>query len=412
MISIHVVVDTTTNEELDMALWYVTSLQSLFPDYQLVINVAAGSQIDRGMQFVERVRQALPNIIIIWRVLEDTGIHAMMSPEAWYAMRVAPRVAWMQKNRVVMLLDNESSGDDNQIKYYVWWEIEALKLLHTVGLNGAVARFATGNIDDGSKGSNQYPLLKPLFDALKPGDWVSPNEYTNLPGKSSAGNLERWKRMETVAGKKLPITIGEAGLLDDYRARDGWVGKTTAQAYVAAVLDDEQWYRSDIVRCLFCIGGYQEWDTLQVNRDILQLLLNHYKEVKPVPTPIEEHFFKNMSVTTPVNFRATPDIKGTVLKKLDVGVYVVDAIGVPVAGGSYNWQKITLDNQTGYVAKEVVSFSDIYNIPPTDPVVTGNVQINKLTLDDAKTLLTEIIEDAESLAAKARAILIKLQTAS
>lgn len=377
MISLHVIVDNATNNQLDLAMWYLATVQPP------VVNVAAGAQIDRGMKFVERIRLTLPNIVIIWRVLEDTGIHTRMSPPNWFNAIVRPRLSWMKFYHIVMLLDNESSGNDDQIRAYVRWEIEALALLHREGLYGAVARFATGNIDDGGNGSDQYPFLKPLFDALLPGDWVSPNEYTNMPGKSSAGSIGRYKLMEAVAGRKLPITIGEAGLLDDYQARDGWMGRTTEREYVKAILADEQGYRPDITRCLFCIGGYQEWDTLQVTEGILQLLITHYKENAPVTA---RHVIITI-VYEGTRVRAEPNVKGAIVASLPKGEFAAIVTGNTVAANGYTWLPIDLGDKAGWIASEVIEVRDAPPVeqPPLPP--DADVCLDRDIIGDAKDLL-------------------------
>lgn len=401
-LSLHVVVDNATNEQLDMALDY------LIVTKQKVVNIAAGSQIDRGMQFVERVRQALPDIDIIWRILEDTGIHAAMSVNVWWTTRVAPFLAWMKKNRVIMLLDNESSGDDAVIKYYVQWELDAMNRLHKEGLGAAVARFATGNIDDGGNSHNQYPLLKPLLDAVTNKDYVSPNEYTNTTGLSSAGNIGRWKLIEAVAGRKLPISIGEAGILHKYEANNGWQGHMSEQQVVDALLADEQYYRPDITRSIFAVGGYQQWKTLQVTQGIINLLKQYYKEHPIMATPPQDIII--LIVADGTKFRQAPSTSAPVITKLNVGT--VPATMYPdatVVANGYTWLSVSIGGQAGYIAKEVIKVEPaVPNVPSPG---TNEVSLDKYTLDDAKTLLTEIIEDSESLAAKARAILIKLQTA-
>lgn len=417
MISIHVIADNSTQPQRDMAFEFLVELQRIFPNRQLIVNVAAGSQIDIGMQFVERVRAALPNIIIIWRILEDTGIYAVMSVENWFNDRVLPRLEWMRRMRVVMMIDNESSGDDSQMAYYATWVAGALRLLHAYGLNGAVLRFATGNIKE-----DQYALMKPVFDALQDGDWVSPNEYTNFPDapEGSGGHLKRWEHLETAAGRKLPITIGEAGLLNHYAARDGWLGSTLTEARVVDILfDDEQWYRPEMVRCLFCIGGHSEWDRLQITQGILNLILKRYREQGAEMPDIEKKAV--LTHTATVNVRSTPN--GAVVGKL-IGsdTHEVTIIGEPVfvAGSRYHWQKVRFTSSTlaggiGYVAAEVVSFSELV-------VTSHDVLIDNLILDDAKSEVHEVMAELEvvkdkleldlnDLQVKLNAVLIKLNTA-
>lgn len=288
-LTLHIVVDNASDTQLDRALLYLVRTQ------QRVVNIAAGSQLDRGINFVARVRQALPHIDIIWRQLEDTGIHTKLTVDQWWSQRIAPNLAWMQANQVILLLDNESSGNDTEIKQYVVWEVDALTRLHAAHLNGAVCRFAEGNIDDGGRGSNQYPLLKPIFNVLQPGDHVSPNEYSNSPGNSSGGVIARYKNMETVAGHQLNISIGEAGIIDKYQSGRGWQTVVTPETLVNQLLSEEVWYRNgNIDRALFVIGGYS-WPSFQITDRVLELLEAYYAKnpitpkgtvTPPIPTPI------------------------------------------------------------------------------------------------------------------------------
>lgn len=182
-LSLHIVVDNAPNDRLDRAVKY---LKNVRPTY---VNIGAGAQLERGMHFVERVKHEVPEIKIIWRnlTIEDTGIYAQMSAVDVYRKKVLPFVDWFKKHELIFMPDNESSGDDEQIKRYVAWQVEMAVLLHSHNLRGAFCRFATGNINDGTQYPNQYPLLKPIFNAMLPGDIISPNEYSGQPGVSSAG---------------------------------------------------------------------------------------------------------------------------------------------------------------------------------------------------------------------------------
>lgn len=396
-VSLHVVIDNTPNELLDRALLYLVRTN------QRAVNIAAGSQIDRGMQFVERVRAALPNIDIFWRVLEDTGIHSKLSVDEWWRQRVAPLLSWMQKNRVIMVLDNESSGDNNAIRYYVQWEVEALKRLHAVGLRGAAARFATGNIGDGTNGNpNQYPLLKPLFDALLPGDWIAPNEYSNAPGKSSSGNIARFKLMETVAGRQLPISIGEAGVLDGYDPYRGYKTVMTDEQFVAQILGEEVWYRPDIDRSLFAISGdAAKWGTMQVSDLVMRLLEEHYAK-NPIPrrSKVVDKLEKvQITINSAVRLRSAPSTSASIITTLSPAIIHAELFtqgGGPTVANGYTWQKVRIGTVDGWIASELVTI-----IPEVD-VPDDSISIDKYIYDDAVSQMEAEILDLE--AAKAQTI--------
>lgn len=283
-ISLHIVVDNAPDDRLDRALLY---LQRVKPP---TVDIAAGAQLDRGMQFVERVRAEVPGITVFWRNLdpEDTGIHSKMSAVDVYNRKVAPHHAWFQRHQIVFMPDNESSGDDAQIKRYVAWQVEMAILLHADGLYGAFFRFATGNIVE-----SQYALLKPLFNVMLPDDYISPNEYSAQPGypKGSGGHLERYKRMWDAAGRKLPTVIGEAGIAMNYDPGKGYIdaGMTDA-AYAQQMLDEEVWYENgEIDRHIYLIGGYTH-EGYRLRDGVLDYWERHYEKnppvvVKPVEPP-------------------------------------------------------------------------------------------------------------------------------
>jgi len=279
MISLHIIVDNASDERLDRALLYLTRTK------QTAVCIGGGAQLDRTTAFINRVRAAMPNIVIMLRILEDTGIVLKLTPDEWYARYVTPRLEWLQQNKITLVIDNETSGDDTIIKEYVSRSISIATKLHAVGITGAYCRFATGNIKE-----SQYSLLKPLLDVLSPFDYVSPNEYSNAPGKSSGGHLERYKHIESVTTKKLNIAIGECGILNDYASDKGYRSVPMSGKDMAAqMLSEEMWYKGgSIPRFLFCIGGFSQWDSLQVGDDALEFLEAYYKEHpigQPLPTP-------------------------------------------------------------------------------------------------------------------------------
>lgn len=275
MISLHIVVDNCPEERLDRALLYLKRTN------QPYVQIAAGAQIDRAMQFAQRCAIEVPGIKIFWRILEDTGNIIAMTTDDWWAQRVAPRLAWMRAYGVIMVVDNETSGGDEIIRLYTKRSIERMDKLHGEKLWGAYCRFATGNIRE-----SQYALLKPLLDNLGDGDWVSPNEYSNLPNKSSGGHLERWKLIQQQTKRPLNIAIGEAGILNDYNPEDGYLEHMSGEAMAQKLLDEEIWYdRNRIPRFVFVIGGYGRWYKMQVNDAALETWERHYA-ANPIQLPM------------------------------------------------------------------------------------------------------------------------------
>lgn len=289
MITLHILADNAAPAQLERALLYLKRTK------QRSVNIGAGAELLKGMQYVDRVRAECPGIKIFWRNMEpeDTGIHTKMSAQSLFNKKIAPYLDWFKKNEIILVCDNESSGDDNAIREYVRWTVELLVIMHAVNLATAVCRFATGNIGDGSHGSNQYPLLKPIFTAMLPSDWASPNEYSNAPGKSSGGHLARYKLMWEAAGRKLPTFIGEAGVCPDYNPGKGFRSvPMTGKAHAAQLIAEEVWY-PDIDRALFVVGGFG-WEGFQliteigngkVEADTLDALEDHYAKHPPIDTP-------------------------------------------------------------------------------------------------------------------------------
>jgi hypothetical protein len=305
VLSLHIIADNAPPERLDRAIDYLKHTK------QPYVNIGGGSQVDRAMQLVERVQIEVPGIQVFWRVLEDTGNIIAMTAAQWWQERIVPRLKWMQEHNVIMVVDNESSGDDAIIKRYVEQSLIRMAMLHDNGLYGAFCRFATGNIQE-----QQYTLLKSLLTKLWPKDWVSPNEYSNLPGKSSGGHLERWKRIQAVSANKLQFAIGECGVLNDYRANDGYRNYVSGRAMAEQLIKDEVWYNNGAIpRFMFCIGGYSGWDSLQIGDDALDYLERHYaaqpivKPPPPVPAPTTD--------TITVSRRELQSIQTAILIQMD-----------------------------------------------------------------------------------------------
>lgn len=311
MISLHIVVDNATPEALDRALLYLKRTN------QRTVDIAAGAQIDRGMQFVERVHAEIPGIKIFWRNLdpEDTGILAKMSPEEVYQRKVAPFRAWFQKHKLIFMPDNETSGDDNRIRSYADSEVRMAKLLHADGLNGGFCRFSTGTIRE-----DQYKLLKPIFDVMQPGDYVTPNEYSAQPGfrGGSGGHLERYKLMWAAAGRPLPTVIGEAGVAMNYNPGKGYIDAgMTDEAFAQQMIDEEVWYQNGAIdRHLFKVGAFSH-SGYQIRSGVMDYLEKYYASHQPPivvippeqPDPEEEETPVPPVNNPPAPTEETPPVK-------------------------------------------------------------------------------------------------------
>lgn len=403
MISLHVIADNAAPERLDAAFNYLVATK------QPYVNVASGSQIDRGMQFVERCHLAQPNMQVFWRILEDTGNAIKMDNGTWWRERIEPRLKWMQEHKVIMVLDNETSGSDAIIQLYVNKLIDRLTRLHDVGLFGAACRFATGNIADGSQPnqSSQYPLLKPLLQAMADRDWISPNEYRNTPGKSSGGHLQRYKLItDVMPEKKFNISIGECGILKDYSARLGYTEiPISGEDAAKQMIEDEQYYQDGAIpRFWFAVGGNVDWQKTQVGQDALNFLTTYYQyhpivqPVQPVPTepppvtippvitpPMQPSYQPppfvtgtRYLVTTPGSFVNVRSEAST--NAVDIGDVpnqsIVTVLGEKAVGDDY-WRRVQIGAIVGWVAlqKGAVQFS-----PYVGDSSTVNIPIDLLQL--------------------------------
>lgn len=283
MLSIHFVVDNCPQDRLDRGLLYLKRSK------QRSVDIAAGAQLDRGMQFVERVRAELPAIEILWRNLDpdDTGAHTKMSAQENYQRKVGKHLAWFQRNKVVYMPDNESGGDDQHIKTkYVPWLVEHLVMLHADNLRGAVLRSSTGTFPE-----HQYTLFKPVFNAMLPGDYVSPNEYSAQPGypKGSGGHLARYENLWVAAGRKLPTIIGEAGIAMNYDPGKGYIDAGMSdEACAQQLLDEEIWYEKGAIdRHVYLLGGFSH-EGYRLRDGVLEYWERYYASHQPpiVVTPI------------------------------------------------------------------------------------------------------------------------------
>lgn len=428
-LSPHIIVDNIDPEMLERCLLYLKRVKQL-----KFVNIGAGAQRDRGRDFVTRVHREIPNLRIVWRDLdpEDTGILASpgMTPEKLYALKVAPNLKWFQDNKVIFMPDNETSGDDNRIREYVAEEASLLGMLHKDGLNGAVARFATGNIADGSQPgqNNQYPLLKPLFDAMNAGDIISPNEYRNKPGASSAGHLYRYRRMWDVAGRPLPTFIGEAGVSVNYDPGLGYQVLGLSDADVCKLmLGDEIWYENGgIDRSWYLIGGYTHQSFLW-RIGIFDYLESYYASQQPpvVVTPPEPllpvfpddfnaRAINGIAITgAAVNVRSQPSLSSMIVNTLasnTIAQYIPldklrndEKIVTTLNGVTAAWLPVSLNtpaNGKGWVWSGLVTWQSIppFNLAVLQLVyndlIKASTRLRQAALEYA-TISDDLVKDAE-----------------
>lgn len=383
-LSVHVVVDHCPPEMLNRVVLYCQRVKQL-----RYINVAAGAQIDLGMQYVERLRRDAPHVNVIWRNLdpEDTGILATMTAEKLYNDKVKKHLAWFQKTKAIFMPDNETTGDDQRIKTYVDQLVNILRWLHADGLNGAVLRFPTGNPNDGSdpRYPSQYPLLKPVFDVMLPGDVISPNEYSNKPGDSSGGNIARYKLMWNVAGRELPTVIGEAGITINYNPGMGYLLLNISdEAYANYLLGQEPWYKNGAIdRCVFKVGGTSH-DSFNLRPGFFDYLEGYYNRdqppiVIPPPEPVlpafpsdfETRAKAGVTITTSgVHVRKQPSVSAESLMIVPAfdattGRYIpLDQLRIAekveslIDGKNAYWQPVQFGNVQGWVWSGIIQFKD------------------------------------------------------
>lgn len=376
-ISLHCIVDNATEAQLNRAVLYLRRVQ---PE---AVNIAAGSQLDRGMAFVERVRAEVPGIKVFWRHLEDTGIWTKLDPEKWYDSRIAPRLEWAFKNRLIVVTDNESSGDDETMKRYVQWQIKVMGKLHQVGLNAAVGRFATGNIKE-----TQYTLLKPMFDEMTLGDYFSPNEYHNVPSDSSGGHLNRYKLAWQAAGRNLPTAIGEFGMSVHYDPGKGFRSINMSGAYAAqlGIGHFEAWHKpNDVTVFYFTIGGYS-WGSFQLvlpdgSDDSLLSVLEAYAAKEPIevatkpipmPKPTDARNARKVIVHFAAPLRNIRDGSSTrykVVGSIHTGdeLTIYDPILTDENRGRWEW--VETDAGNGFINIDDVSFEPV-KLPVTERPTT------------------------------------------
>lgn len=350
-ISLHVVVDNCPPEQLDRALLY---LQRVKPR---TVDIAAGAELTKGMQFVERVRRDVPGITVFWRNLEieDTGIHSKFSAAHVYSTKVRPHLEWFKKHQIVFMPDNESSGDDDAIKRYVQWQVEMAILLHTDNLRGAFCRFSSGTIDDGGKGSNQYPLLKPIFSAMLPGDYVSPNEYSPSPEyeEGGGGHLERYKLMWKADGRELPTAIGEAGVAMNYDPGKGYIDAgMTDEAYGQQMLDEEVWYQGGAIdRHVYLVGGFTH-EGYRLREGVLKHWEGHYAKQPPVVITPPVRWIRSTALlkhqVKHVNLRAAPDASSADLGDIRGG----DPVDYHANSRAGNWWHVRYKGVVGYASHD------------------------------------------------------------
>lgn len=385
-LTLHIIVDNCPDALLDRCMLYLQRVKRI-----KYVNIGAGAQLQRGMLFAERVHNTMPGLKIIWRDLrnptdptkDDTGALTMTPPDALYGYKVKPYLQWFQKNKIIFMPDNESSGDNHWLStIYVPRVVTMLNLLHADGLQGAVCRFATGNIADGSQSgqTNQYPLLKPIFDAMNAGDCISPNEYSNKPSGSSAGHLFRYKRMWDVAGRPLETTIGEAGIAVDYDPGKGYQTLGMAdKPYADYLLSQDNWYGDGVIdRAVYLVGGFG-WESFQLREGFLAYLEDHYEAAPqppqpPLPLPAFPSDFNarakdGLAVCVgTVNIRSKPAMAAGVIATIhpdEDGRYIPlealrpgEKVEMTVSGKTALWQPVERNGVQGWLWSGVLAWKD------------------------------------------------------
>lgn len=362
-ISLHIVVDNCPPEQLERALLY---LQRVKPG---TVDIAAGAELLKGMQFAERARRDIPGIKVFWRNLdpEDTGIHTKQTAQQVYSRKVAPYLEWFKTNEIVFMPDNESSGDDEAIKRYVKWQVEMAVLLHAVNLRGAFCRFSTGTIVE-----SQYQLLKPLFNAMLPGDYVSPNEYSPSPNykPGGGGHLRRYHEMWIAAGRELPTVIGEAGVAMDYNPGKGYIDAGMSdEAYAQQLLDEEIWYENGkIDRHVYLIGGFTHAG-YRLREGVLDYWEKHYVKqapvvIPPAPPAPADNWASAIAIVDSggVNIRFQADANSKILAVIKNG----DIIQYNRSGAVNGWIRVKKGNLSGYAFDRYLEITT-GELPATNP---------------------------------------------
>lgn len=410
-ISVQIVVDNCPPEMLDRALLYLQRTK------QPSVGITAGAQLDIGMQYVERVRRELPDITILWRNLEieDTGILLKYGAGFVYNKKVLPHLNWFKRNQVVFVPDNETSGDDSTINRYVKEVCEIGILLHSENLRGAFCRFATGNIADGSQPgqSNQYPLLKPIFSIMLPGDYISPNEYSAQPGYpgGSAGHLERYKRMYVVAGRELPTIIGEAGIAMNYDPGKGYIDAgMSAEQMAQQLLDEEIWYfNGKIARHVYQVGGFTH-EGYRLTPAAFDYWEKHYREHPIVITPpvppkppeptLPADLGNSLSLIVKESgwrIRGEPNDNGTVIGHLIEGEEIRLYPATTVLANGKNWKVV---ERLIPRANEASKGWSAIPTPPQPPAPPPPNPINIIALKEFRTRTQQTLDEIGRIALK------------
>ena len=180
--------------------------------------------------------------------------------------------------------------------------------------------------------------------ALDARDWVSPNEYSNTPGKSSGGHLERYKRiLNVMPGKHINVAIGECGILRDYLANEGYTTIPISGAVAAAqLLADEIWYNGGTIpRFWFVRGGYQNWQKVQVGDDALSFLEDYYLKnpiQSPPPPPV-------VIPPPPIVVPPKPDPVVAPAPFVEISAQYAQQLAAYYAGLAETWAKIAKDTK-------------------------------------------------------------------
>lgn len=286
MISLYIIIESNlSNEALDRAAAWLAENR---PPYTTVMS---GGQIDRAMQFAERV---LPYTRVIFRVFPNDGVLKTFHYKAsdYYTARVAPYEKWLRNHSIFWHVDNESAEDF--LIEYAECTARVISIAVDNHVMTAVGAFATGNPRE-----DQYNQLDPMWKALDEHHdmtiWAC-HEYHAQTPQLSGGHIYRyhlgWERCKQLKIAEPVTVIGEYGYLHSKDGRldpewgfrrDGLTGD------LAAAMDTgyhRQWYAPNgVTACVYAFGGTTgKWASLNVDDDgYLKAITVYNKTLSPAP---------------------------------------------------------------------------------------------------------------------------------
>lgn len=288
MLSLYIIIENNLPDSaLDIAAKWLEINRPPFT------TVMSGGQIDRAMEFAERI---LPWTRVIFRVFPNDGILKTYNYDAgaYFGTQVAPYEDWLHAHNIIWHVDNESAESD--LAPYAKCSAEIIQIAHERHIAVAVGSFATGN-----PAESQYAQLDPMWKALaqyRESIWT-PHEYHAQTPPLSGGHINRymlaWARCHEL-GITPPITvIGEYGYLHSKDGkldpewgfrRDGLTGIKAAEMDISY---HHQWYAPDgVTACVYAFCGTNgKWKDLNVNDDGYLSKITGYNASlqKPIPTP-------------------------------------------------------------------------------------------------------------------------------